>query len=113
MARIGTIVHYKVAENVIRPAMVLQIHSPDCVQLQVFVDGKNDLTLGGVGPNAEECAAGLMWRTSVVRGDGIGKWEYHIMSNEVQPEDGAIKPADDPGEDKPAPESKPTGIYNK
>jgi hypothetical protein len=107
VARIGTIVHYKVAENVIRPAIVVQIHSPDCVQLQVFLDGgpegTNDASIPN-GPTTGECARGMAWRTSVVRGNGIGEWEYD-MSDEAQPEDGATEHEE--------PTSKPTGIYNK
>lgn len=122
MARVGTIVHYRVAKDTVRPAMVVHIHSPGCVQLQVFVDGRNDINLDA-GPNSGECAAGLMWRTSVIRGDGIGNWQYD-MSEEVPmtqeeamanqgapPEDGATEsgaPEAQDGQQEPnTPESTP------
>ena len=81
---IGRIVHYVLNEQTPgkfteRPAMIVETwgntevsdEKPGSVQLQIFLDGTNDL----IGmheaysePRTEEAKAGLMWRTSV---------EYH------------------------------------
>jgi hypothetical protein len=70
---VGRIVEYRIDEHEVRPAMIVRVFTPECVNLQVFVDGVNDL-----GPcpkfNGEEGRRGLAWRTSVKRGDGPGEW---------------------------------------
>ncbi len=63
-------VSYKVAEDEVRPAMVVCVFSPDCVNLQVFVDGINDRKHF----TEIECERGLAWRTSVQKGDAVGQW---------------------------------------
>lgn len=61
---VGRIVEYvltdRYGENQVRPAIIIRVWSPECVQLQVFTDGTND------GP---EYASGLYWATSVRRSE--------------------------------------------
>ena len=90
---VGSIVHFKVRENIVRPAIVVHVFTPNCLQLQVFVDGGNDAGYE-MGPNSAECATGLMWRIAVVRGDNIGQWQ-------PQPGQGS------PGSDAPEPTDTP------
>lgn len=80
--RLGQTVFYRIAPDVVRPATVVHIWNPTCVQLQVFVDGPNDVGLS-TGPNTAEAANGLMWRTSVVSGDGIGQFSTKQPQLEV------------------------------
>ena len=114
---IGRIVHYKLAEGVIRPAMVVAVNSPGnvgSIQVQVFLDGSNDgpRCLNLVGN--EEADRGLAWRTSVSQGDGVDQWQWpHRADNspeetveEHEPcgegaeesHDEATEPSDSPGE---------------
>ena len=68
---IGRIVHYVFQDGTHRPAMVVHQWCPDatsiagrgCIQLQVFLDGTNDIRTGRATP--EEGARGMAWRTSV------------------------------------------------
>ncbi|MDP2167960.1 MAG: hypothetical protein Q8J64_06490 [Thermodesulfovibrionales bacterium] len=64
-------VDYRISETETRPAVIVKEHDENCVNLQVFVDGSSD---SGIF-TPEQCACGLAWRTSVVRGDGIGQWQ--------------------------------------
>ena len=56
---IGRIVHYKVDDGGIAPAIITRVHNDDCVNLRIFLDGR-------------PCES----RTSVVRGDGRGQWDW-------------------------------------
>lgn len=66
-----------------RPAIVVNdwngSHGPN---VQVFVDGSNDRHRDDSTPapwhrpSAEECARGIMWRTSVPHGDAPGCWRW-------------------------------------
>ena len=71
---IGRIVHYRISERAVRPALIVEVFSEinGCSNLQVFVDGANDLGPFTMG----ECERGLAWRTSVVQGDGIKQWQW-------------------------------------
>jgi hypothetical protein len=63
-ASVGRIVHYVLSEhdNVRnvgehRPAIIVKVWGPQCVQLQVFMDGSND--------DVRFSPSGVMWQTSV------------------------------------------------
>lgn len=79
---IGRLVHYRISEDVVRPAVVVEVHSDTCVNLQVFFDGSNDSPgssvpdVRGVTPTVAEREAGLGWRTSAVLGTGVGEWSW-------------------------------------
>lgn len=76
---IGRIVHYTLSTGEVRPALVVRCwdgnphasYPPGVVNLQVFLDGRNDSAHKGadISPfgtvDAAECEAGLAWRTSV------------------------------------------------
>jgi len=70
---IGRLVHYSLADGTIRPAILVDVWSPEtgCSNLQVFVDGANDLDneYKKTGVTPEEAARGLAWRTSRQRSD--------------------------------------------
>lgn len=81
---VGRIVHFKVSENIVRPAIITRVWNGDCVNLAVFLDGTND------GANVdwekafclktpeENMSGGYMacwWVTSVVKGDRVGQWK--------------------------------------
>lgn len=77
---VGRIVHFKVGENVVRPAIITQVWNDDCLNLAVFPDGTND----GVAvewPNRSLCGLdggymGAWWITSVMRGQGVRQWDW-------------------------------------
>lgn len=94
---VGRLVHYCIAQAhdgtpVLRPALIVrEFPGLPYVNLQVFLDGKNDeryrqdaivalnaSTAAGATPYAEptveECAAGMAWRTSVSEGENVGQW---------------------------------------
>lgn len=83
---VGRIVHYKLAEGVIRPAIIVEVWSPECVSLQVFIDGTNDRQYfeGGEGGTQYSVLPSALWRTSVNKNkaaDGedtfdIGSWDW-------------------------------------
>ncbi len=63
---VGRIVHFVMPDGDHRPAIVVRTWGGDCVQLQVFLDGTNDLTPAENGGISREIAErGLMWATSV------------------------------------------------
>ncbi|MDA8106190.1 MAG: hypothetical protein M0Z71_12535 [Nitrospiraceae bacterium] len=64
---IGRIVHYKITEKEVRPAIIVKVHSETCVNLQVFYDGGNDAALSPIG---------MVWKTSIVQGNGVGEWQW-------------------------------------
>jgi hypothetical protein len=71
---IGRIVHYVLPNGKHRPAIIVETWGNEtttehiAVQLQVFIDGTNDL-IGNTGAygeiSQEEAKAGVAWRTSV------------------------------------------------
>lgn len=68
---IGRIVHYVLADGQHRPAVVVQTWNPETssyaegvVNLQVFMDGTNDLR-ASAGLTREQAERGLVWVTSV------------------------------------------------
>ncbi len=82
---IGRIVHYGIGldhEGKVkrRPAIVVEDWGTGMhPNLQVFVDGSNDAHRDVTPqpwhrPNAQEQTAGVMWRTSVNAGEGVGEW---------------------------------------
>lgn len=80
---IGRTVHYVLPDGPSvgqhRPAVIVRVWSDTCVQLQVFTDGSND------GP---DYAAGVVWRTSVVKDDGAvegGRENYWHWPEYVAP----------------------------
>lgn len=73
--RIGDIVDFTLAfarngDAIERPAIVVAVWSPTCVNLQVFLDGVNDLQ----DCVPQECQRGFAWRTSSSMGDRVGEW---------------------------------------
>lgn len=76
---VGRLVHYKMPNGEIRPANVVSVINEDMVNLQVITDGINDVEMfrkdGGVG-DMIMTARGLLHRTSVVRGEGVGEWDW-------------------------------------
>ncbi len=78
--RPGDVVDYTLASEhdgtqVVRGAMVTQVWGEGCVNLQVFVDGFNDLQYGQL-VTREEAERGIAWRTSCARGYGVGEWRF-------------------------------------
>ena len=81
---IGSAVHYCIGElnglHEWRPATVVREWGGGCVNLQVQVDGANDLNDGrpGIthGPNREQADHGIMWATSVMEGNEPGCWRW-------------------------------------
>lgn len=74
---VGRIVHYVMssehprASGEIRPAVIVRRWSDDpegAVQLQVFTDGGND---------GNECASGVVWKTSVRHDEGKAPGTWH------------------------------------
>lgn len=67
--KVGDIVNYVMAEGTnygeIRPAIVVRVWSDACVQLQVFTDKDNDFGYGH-GPDLDQPAPCVLWKTSVV-----------------------------------------------
>ena len=74
---VGRTLHYTLSTGEVRPAVVVRCwdghggYPPGVVNVQVFLDGRNDSAHKGpdLSPHgtvsAEECEAGLAWRTSV------------------------------------------------
>ena len=74
---VGRTIHYTLSTGEIRPAIVVRCwdghggYPPGVVNVQVLLDGRNDSDHKGldVSPfgtvEADECARGLAWRTSV------------------------------------------------
>jgi hypothetical protein len=86
MITIGRIVHYVLENGRHRPAFVVAVwpgEFPDNaedstgVNLQVFVDGSNDIIAGG-RPYLEERATGIMWITSArfAAAPSPGTWHW-------------------------------------
>lgn len=84
---IGRIVHYRVGGTdetpELRPATIVRVWGPECVNLQVALDGTNDDEQHGVvwsngSPlfTAEECARGQAWKTSASMGTCLGEWRW-------------------------------------
>ncbi len=89
---IGRIVHYVLASGEHRPAIVVQVwkdeypenaDDKDGVNVQVFLDGKNDLEKLPYGapnyyrPTIEECERGTMWGTSARYSNLHEPWTWH------------------------------------
>lgn len=92
----GRMVHYVMPDGQHRPAAVVRVwdpaqvsYPPGVVNLQVMLDGTNDLTslmalvgqvVGDAGEYAREiCQRGLLWRTSVHHdptGEKPGTWHW-------------------------------------
>ena len=74
---VGRIVHYTLSTGEVRPAIVVRCwdghggYPPGVVNLQVFLDGRNDGEHAPVHKSpfgmvqSDECDRGLAWRTSV------------------------------------------------
>jgi hypothetical protein len=77
----GRIVHYVLVDGVHRPAIVVntwdaEVRKMGIVQLQVFVDGTNDLKYG---MGSVEYKNGIIWKTSVHYDDVLkpaGTWHW-------------------------------------
>jgi hypothetical protein len=71
---VGRTVLYRLAEDVVRPAVIVQVWSEEngCSNLQVFIDGTNDAKYVG----HHEVVSGLHWATSRTCGDGVGEWQW-------------------------------------
>jgi hypothetical protein len=115
----------------LRPAQVVCVWSQECANLVVAFDGWNDHKSRHKGEKgefasdaeAERCSG---WRTSVLRGNGVGQWRFPAIAEipvavtavvDVQPapkKPKAPKPADEkppadskPSDEKPVEDSKP------
>ena len=80
---IGRIVHFRLSEDHVRPAVIVRDWGGGTLNLQVLYDGTNDVPgLGtandaeGEFPTEDEGRAGLGWKTSIVEGDGVGQWSW-------------------------------------
>jgi hypothetical protein len=86
---IGRIVHYVLATGEHRPAIIVRVwpgeygndEVKDGINVQVFLDGKNDSDCAGEDAGrvlSSECSAGMAWRTSVrYNGDNLaGSWHW-------------------------------------
>lgn len=69
----GRIVLYCLADGEYRPAHVVKVWNSETANLQVFVDGTNDLRYG---VPAEAADRGIVWKTSIQRGEPgqVGRW---------------------------------------
>lgn len=65
MPELGRIVHYVLPNGTHRPAIIVQAWPDHRVNLQVFLDGNNDVGLGSAD-------RGLLWVTHVHEGEDDG-----------------------------------------
>lgn len=77
---IGRMVHYKMPNGDVRPATIVSVINDDMINIQVFTDGVNDAAMlkekdGGIA-DMIMASRGIMWKTSVARGDGNGEWNW-------------------------------------
>jgi hypothetical protein len=67
---VGRIVYYNLKDkqgNVqVRPAIVVRVWNDTMLNLQVFTDGSNDTEYGN----------NIVWKTSVMQGEGVGQWDW-------------------------------------
>lgn len=76
-ATIGRMVWYKMPNGSVRPATIVQVWNDDMVNLQVFTDGLNDAGMFKDSiADMMMTVRGLLWRTSVKRGEGNGEWDW-------------------------------------
>lgn len=71
---IGRIVHFQIKKGQYRPAIVVAVHnkSSGLVNLQVFLDGLNDIRdFFPIEP-----ATFTKWYTSVSPGSDVGQWRW-------------------------------------
>lgn len=87
---VGRIVHFKLPDGQVRPAIVVRVWGEqgqgvcngecgkcgDCANLVVLTDGWNDRALF---PGSETNCA--VWMTSVMRGDKPGQWNWPARVN--------------------------------
>lgn len=76
---IGRIVNFHITREIVRPAIVVHVwNDQGTSQLQVFLDGLNDMSvpLSGHIFEREECLRGMAWRTSVSEGQDPGQWSW-------------------------------------
>jgi hypothetical protein len=68
-------------QPVLRPATVVRVWSPTCINVQIQLDGYNDDRFLGQGaltsakPHAVRGDA-TVWATSLCQGDGLGQWNW-------------------------------------
>ena len=65
LVRIGT---DRDGKPVYRPAIIVNVWSDTCINVQIFFDGTNDA--------AYIKEFGLGWLTSIVEGAGVGEWMW-------------------------------------
>lgn len=82
----GRIIHVRIGGDdkapELRPAVVVRVWGPECVNAMMFLDGRNDErhipeaegTCAAFDRHA--CAVGVAWVTSVTPGDGVGEWRW-------------------------------------
>ena len=83
---VGRIVRYKFTEKEYRPAIIVKVATSTTgwrLQLQVFLDGFNDIDLLRNSPTISvpefsdgDCLKGITWRSEVKEGDKIGEWSW-------------------------------------
>jgi hypothetical protein len=99
---VGRTVLYKIAENVVRPATVVSVNDADSINVQVHLDGTNDDSREENAPTHDQCLRGLMWRTSVHKGDGIGEWRWPELAIAEVGEAVVSTPGEEEAEKEPA-----------
>ena len=91
---IGRIVHAVIAdkhgEPIVRPAIVVYVwdKASGCCNLQVFIDGSNDVS--AIGPHGP---AATLWKTSVLHSEEpqLGTWHWPPRVKPSQSEMGALE----------------------
>ncbi len=82
---VGRIVHYVMPDMQHRPAIVVRVWGPTCVNLQVITDGSND---------GQQFAHGHVWRTSVLHDEdtkAVNTWHWPERTQPAQ-QDASVHP---------------------
>lgn len=70
---IGPFVEVCIAPGEWRWAVVTRVWSPDCVNVQVFLDGAADAEHGALSSEVRRHGS-IAWCTSLTRGEEVGQW---------------------------------------
>jgi hypothetical protein len=74
-ASVGRIVHYRINDDTVLPAIVVKVHSDLLLNLTVFLDADsvaNDLSLFGIN----EKMVGVAHKKEVAWGHGVQQWSW-------------------------------------